>query len=232
VANPAELAALADRRVAGEPLEHLLGWAEFAGRRVLVGPGVFVPRRRTELLAEQAVARARPGGLVVDLCCGSGAVALTVALALAHRGSATEVHAADIDPAATACARRNLGPVGGHVHTGDLYAALPHRLRGHVDLLVANAPYVPTGELARLPPEARLHESRVALDGGPDGLDVHRRLVAGAADWLAPGGQLLVESGRDQAATTVTLCAAAGLAARVVVDDDRAGTVVVSRALG
>jgi release factor glutamine methyltransferase len=122
------------------------------------------------------------------------------------------------------CARRN---VDGAVHCGDLYAALPDALRGRVDVLVANAPYVPTDAIGSMPPEARDHEARVALDGGADGLDVQRRVAAGAPAWLAPGGSLLVETSRRQAPATVTAFAAAGLPARVVTDDDLAGTVVV-----
>ena len=104
------------------------------------------------------------------------------------------MHAADIDPAAVRCARRNLGPAGGQVYQGDLYGPLPAGLRGRVDILLANVPYVPTSDVALLPPEAREHEARVALDGGPDGLDVLRRVAAGAPAWLAPGGHLLPRS--------------------------------------
>ena len=219
----AELDALVLRRVAGEPLEHVLGWAEFCGLRIAVGPGVFVPRQRTELLVEEAVALARPDAVVVDLCCGSGA--LGVAVARAVKGA--EVHAADVDPAAVACARDNVGRVGGRAYAGDLYAALPPALRGRVDLLLANVPYVPTEAIALMPPEARLHEARVALDGGADGLEVARRVIAEAPQWLAPGGSLLFETSEGQAATAVDTVAAAGLSARVVTDDDRGATVVV-----
>ena len=107
-----QLDALVERRVAGEPLEHLLGWAEFAGLRIAVGPGVFVPRRRTEVLVAEAVALARPGAVVVDLCCGSGAVGVAVASAV----PGIELHAADVDPAAVACARANLAGLGGRAH--------------------------------------------------------------------------------------------------------------------
>jgi len=217
----AALDALVARRVAGEPLEHVLGWAEFCGLRIAVGAGVFVPRRRTEFLAEQAVALARPGAVVVDLCCGTGAVGAVVAAAV----PGARVHAADVDPAAVALARRNLP--GGWVHEGDLDAPLPVALRGHVDVLVANAPYVPTGAIALMPPEARLHEARVALDGGPDGTDVQRRVAAAAPRWLAPGGHLLIETSDRQAPSTAAAMRRHGLAARVVVDDGRDATVVV-----
>ena len=218
-----ELDALVGRRVNGEPLEHVLGWAEFAGLRIAVDAGVFVPRRRTEALVEEAVALARPGAVVVDLCCGSGALGVAVASAV----EAVELHAADVDPTAVACARVNVGRLGGAVHAGDLYAALPSALRGRVDLLLANVPYVPSEAIALMPPEARLHEARVALDGGADGLDVARRVVAEAPVWLAPGGAVLFETSEDQAAAAVRTVEAAGLAARLVTDDDRGATVVV-----
>ncbi|WP_299951704.1 putative protein N(5)-glutamine methyltransferase [uncultured Modestobacter sp.] len=219
--SSAELADLVARRVAGEPLEQVLGWAEFCGLRFVVEPGVFVPRQRTRLLVREAAALAAPGDVVLDLCCGVGAVGTAVAVAV----GSVELHAADVDPVAVRCARRN---VPGAVHCGDLYDALPDELRGRVDVLVVNAPYVPTEAIALMPPEARDHEARAALDGGPDGLDVQRRVAAGAPDWLAPGGALLIETSRQQADRTLALCTAAGLAARVVTDDDLAATVVVA----
>src|SRR5690348_7162028 len=222
-AEPGALDALVARRVAGEPLEHLLGWAEFCGLRVAVTPGVFVPRRRTEALAEEAMILARPGAIVVDLCCGSGALGLAVATSVAD----VELHAADVDPAAVACARVNLAGVRGRAYAGDLFAPLPEELRGRVDLLMANVPYVPSDAIALMPPEARLHEARVALDGGADGLDVARRVIAAAPAWLAPGGSLLFETSEQQVAAALDTVAAAGLAGRLVTDDDRGATVVV-----
>jgi len=218
------LEALVARRVAGEPLEQVLGWAEFCGRRFAVEPGVFVPRRRTELLVRSALRLAVPGAVVLDLCCGVGAVGAAIAAAL---GSG-ELHAADVDPAAVRSARRNLAGLG-TVYEGDLFAPLPAGLLRRVDVLVVNAPYVPTGAIALMPPEARDHEARIALDGGADGLDVHRRVADGAARWLAPGGSLLIETSRRQAAATRMLVADAGLTARVVTDDDLDGTAVIGR---
>lgn len=212
------LASLVARRVAGEPLEQVLGWAELAGVRVRLRPGVFVPRQRTAALVE--LADPPPGGLVVDLCCGSGAVGA----ALTARRPDLEVHAADVDPAAVACARTNLPPT--RVHEGDLYDALPPRLRGRVDLLAVNAPYVPTDEVALMPAEARDHEHRVALDGGADGLDLHRRVAAGAPTWLAPAGVLLLETSERQAGATHAACEAAGLRAEVVTRPEVGATVV------
>lgn len=218
------LTALVDRRVAGEPLEQVLGWAEFRGRRVAVDPGVFVPRRRTELLARLAESYAGPASVVVDLCCGSGAVA--AALVAAHPGLVP--YAVDVDPAAVRCARRNVP--AGHVYAGDLYDPLPVSLRGRVDVLAANAPYVPTGEMGLMPPEARDHEPRVALDGGSDGLDIQRRVAAGAPGWLAPGGRLLIETSAGQAPGTAEAMTRAGLAVAVVADEDLSATVVVGTA--
>jgi release factor glutamine methyltransferase len=158
--------------------------------------------------------------VVVDLCCGSGAVGAALLAAV----PGLEVYAADNDPAAVACARRNLPPE--RVFEGDLYDALPTALRGQVAAVVANAPYVPTAAIATMPPEARDHEHRGALDGGADGLDVHRGVAAGAPAWLAPGGRTLIETSRAQAPGTAALLAAAGLATEVWTDEDVDGTVV------
>ncbi|GJF29088.1 methylase [Kitasatospora sp. NE20-6] len=230
--TPDELDALVARRAEGGlPLEHVLGWAEFCGLRIEVREGVFVPRRRTEFLvarAVEAVDGMPSSAVVVDLCCGAGAVGAAVASALGR----AELYAADIDPVAVDCARRNVGPFGGAVYVGDLYEPLPSSLRGRVDLLVVNAPYVPTTALALLPAEARDHEPPVALDGGADGLDVQRRVAAGAPEWLAPDGRLLIETSGRQAAGTVAAFTAAGLASRVVVCEDLEATVVVGTLLG
>ncbi|MFE2377451.1 putative protein N(5)-glutamine methyltransferase [Streptomyces sp. NPDC059398] len=221
--DPAELAAMVDRRVLGLPLEHVLGWAEFCGLRVAVDPGVFVPRRRTEFLVERAVALAPPGAVVVDLCCGSGALGAALAAAL----DGAELHAADVDPAAVRCARRNVAAAGGRVYEGDLYGPLPRSLRGRVDILLANVPYVPTEEIELLPAEARVHEARVALDGGADGLDVLRRVTADALPWLAPGGHLLFETSERQAPAAVRTVTGGGLSARVADCAERYATVVI-----
>ncbi|MET4640014.1 putative protein N(5)-glutamine methyltransferase [Mycetocola sp. 2940] len=207
-ATPAELDALLARRLDGEPLEYILGWASFCGLRVGVEPGVFVPRRRTGLLVDRAVARGAgvEHPLVVDLCCGSGAIGL----ALIHRLEGIEVFATDIDPIAVRCARANLGERG-RVLEGDLYDPLPTGLRGRVDLVTANAPYVPTGSIATMPREARLHEARATLDGGSDGLDVQRRIADEASAWLRVGGHLLVETSERQAGRTADILARASL---------------------
>jgi release factor glutamine methyltransferase len=205
--TPGELEAMVGRRAAGLPLEQVLGWAEFCGLRISVDPGVFVPRRRTEFLVRQAALLARPGDVIVDLCCGAGAIGAALAAAVDR----AEVHAADIDPAAVRCARRN---VPGQVYQGDLYEPLPSRLRGRVAIVVANVPYVPSGEIRLLPAEARAHEPLVALDGGPDGLGVLRRVAAGAPAWLRPGGHLLIETSQAQAPQAAQAFAASGLTTR------------------
>ncbi|NJP30846.1 putative protein N(5)-glutamine methyltransferase [Micromonospora thermarum] len=220
--TPDALAELVARRVAGEPLEHLLGWVDFGGVRVGVDPGVFVPRARSLLLVSAAVALTGPAPAVVELCCGSGALSVLLAGRLAPRFHA----AVDVDPVAVACARRNLAGRGVPVYAGDLFDPLPAEWRGRLDLVVANAPYVPTEAVALMPPEARLHEARVALDGGPDGLTVLRRVVAGAAEWLAPGGHLVVEAGASQVAVLEALLGEVGLVPTVVRDDDLGGTAV------
>jgi release factor glutamine methyltransferase len=246
--TPADLAAMVDRRAAGLPLEHVVGWAEFCGLRIAVDPGVFVPRRRSEFLVREAAglarrtaglpgeapgsgrqaAASRPGGagppaVIVDLCCGSGALGAALAAVLEQ----AELHAADIDPAAVRCARRNLAARGGRVYEGDLYQPLPSRLRGRIDILIANVPYVPTDAVRTLPPEARLHEARQALDGGPDGLDMLRRVAAEAPLWLAPGGHLLTETSERQARPATEAFALDGLAARVVSSADQNATVII-----
>lgn len=223
----ADLEALVRRRVAGEPLESVLGWAGFDGLRVAIDPGVFVPRQRTVLLVEVAhtaltrLAGERPG-TVVDLCCGSGALGL----ALASRRPGITLHATDDSPAAVACAARNLAPVGGTAHLGDLAAPLPVDLRGQVDCLLANVPYVPTAAVAQLPPESRDHEPRTTVDGGADGLEVLRRVAALAPRWLRPGGSVHSEVSLAQADAALAVLAGAGLAPRLDHDEERDASVV------
>jgi release factor glutamine methyltransferase len=223
--TPEQLASWVEQRADGLPLEHVLGWASFAGLRIAVEPGVFVPRRRTEWLAEQAIRRVeagRGGTVAVDLCCGAGAIGAAVAAVAPY----VEWHAVDSDAAAVRCARRNL-PRDAHVYQGDLFAPLPSRLRRRVALVAANAPYVPTAEIALMPPEARLHEPAAALDGGADGLEVQRRIIAEAPGWLAPDGSLLIETSRAQATRTAAACSDAGLLAQITTCDERDATVVI-----
>jgi release factor glutamine methyltransferase len=224
--TPAELVTMVQRRAAGQPLEHILGWTEFCGLRIAVEPEVFVPRRRTEFLVGQAAALARPRAVVVDLCCGSGAVGAALAAALDR----IQLYAVDLDPAAVRCARGNLTATGAQVYEGDLYQPLPTTLRDRVEILVANVPYVPTEEVGLLPPEARVHEPRMALDGGADGMDILRRVIAAAPSWLAPGGHLLVETSQRQVPQTVDTITCTGLIPRVASSDELNATVVIGRA--
>jgi release factor glutamine methyltransferase len=231
VADPAKLALMVADRATGTPLEHILGWAEFCGLRIIVDAGVFVPRRRTQFLARCAAVLTRRvaavGGepdqhrpVVVELCCGSGAVSAILLNAL----PAIELYATDLDPAAVRCARRNLPSAG--VLQGDLFQPLPADLRGRVDVLVANAPYVPTEHLRFMPSEARVHEPVLSLDGGPVGLDVLRRVVGDAAHWLTPGGYLAVETGARQASVVAQEAREHGLIPRIARHDE--AVVVIS----
>ncbi|WP_067659475.1 putative protein N(5)-glutamine methyltransferase [Nocardia harenae] len=241
IAAGGELEALLARRVGGEPLEQILGWAEFRGLRVGVGPGVFVPRARTAELVDAALPLLRAAGarpaqgapiagnsrepVLVDLCCGTGALGLACA-----REVGVTLVAADIDPAAVACARRNLvsaGVRGATVYEGDLFDALPGALRGLVEVLLANVPYVPSDAVATLPPEARDHEPRRALDGGADGLDILRPVAAGAAEWLAPGGHVLMETSAAQADSALEALAANNLAGRLAGSGEHGTTVLI-----
>lgn len=222
--TPADVAAMVVRRCAGEPLEHVVGWTDFCGLRIEVGPGVFVPRRRTEFLVRHAVSLAdgRSGLVVLDLCCGSGALGLAVSAALED----VQLYASDVEPAAVRCASHNIG-LRGNVYAGDLYASLPDSLVGRVDLVLANVPYVPTDEMRYLPTEAREHEPLVTLDGGADGLDVLRRVAAEAPRWLAPGGHLLSETSAGQVSQACDVLTAAGLVSAHVADDELDANVVV-----
>ncbi|MFD0517690.1 putative protein N(5)-glutamine methyltransferase [Paractinoplanes durhamensis] len=221
-ADGTELATLVDRRALGEPLEQVVGYADFGGVRVRLRPGVFVPRVRSELLVRVAVEAARPGDVVVDLCCGSGALGMAVR----HRQPAIDLYAADVDPVAVACALDNLDT---QVYQGNLFEALPTELRGRIAVLLANVPYVATRHIPLLPAEARDHEPHTALDGGSDGLDVFRAVLAGAVDWLAPGGIMLSEVTETQADAAASAIREAGLVADLRSDEDLEASVILGR---
>jgi release factor glutamine methyltransferase len=208
------LEGMVERRVAGEPLQYVVGWAPFGHLRVRVGPGVFVPRPETELVADRAgahlraAAERRPGesAVAVDLCTGSGAIAMFVADA----APSASVLATEVDPGALEWAARNLDGTRVELLAGDLDEPLPRELRARVDLIVTNVPYVPTPAMGLMPRDVREHEPPVSLDGGPDGLDVLRRVVAAAGGWLAPDGWLVAEIGEDQGGAAIGLLGAAG----------------------
>jgi release factor glutamine methyltransferase len=221
--SPAHLDAMVDRRTTGIPLEHVIGWADFCGLHITVEPGVFVPRRRTEFLVQQAGALGWSGAVVVDLCCGSGAIGVALATEL----GGIELHASDVHPVAVRCAHRNVAAVGGDVYEGDLFDPLPTRLQGRVHLLVANAPYVPSEAIRLMVREARDHEPRVAHDGGADGLAVQRRVAAAAPLWLARGGHLLMETNAAQAPPTVEVLKRNGLVPTVAFAEELDATVVI-----
>jgi release factor glutamine methyltransferase len=210
------------RRLSGVPLEVVVGWAEFCGLRIPVAEGVFVPRRRTEFLAQQAIAYASAGDVVFELCCGTGAISAAL---LAARQT-LEVYAADIDPAAVACARGHLQSRA-TVFRSDLYEDFPESFLTRVAVVVANAPYVPSEELDLLPREARQYEPACALEGGPDGLHILRRVFAEAPRWLAPGGHVLGECSEQQAPLLAKWAASHELSPQTVTDPELGATVVI-----
>lgn len=196
------LDALAARRARGEPVAYLTGHREFWGLDLEVGPAALVPRPETELLVELCRARLPPTGCVLDVGTGSGAVVL----ALARECPELTLTATDVDPAALAVARRNAERLDARVEflVADLFEGLAGRC---FDVVVSNPPYVATDDPHL---EALAFEPRRALVGGQDGLDVLRRLIAGAPARLAPAGWLIVEHGADQGATVRNLFTAAG----------------------
>lgn len=195
--SAADLERLARARAEGAPLEQLVGWVEFGGLRLSVGPGVFVPRQRTYLLAEVAVAAVESAGedaaqtsppVFVEAFAGVAPIAAVVRAA--HHSA--EVHVTDLDEAALRYARMNLDDTAG-LHPGSVLRGLPDRLAGRVSVLAAVPPYVPDGEAGFLPHEARDFEPSAALFGGTDGLDAARSLICEAPQWLTPHGAVLVE---------------------------------------
>jgi release factor glutamine methyltransferase len=182
---------LADRRLAGEPLAWITGRADFGDQSILVDPGVYVPRWQSVELAARAVARLPHDGKAIDLCTGTGAVAAVLRAAR----PAARIVATDSDSRAVACARAN----GVEAYQGDLFAAVPDSLRGETDVVVAVVPYVPSTEFHLLPRDTLRFEDASHYDGGPDGADVLRRVVADAPGILRPGGAVLLELGGDQA---------------------------------
>ncbi len=198
---------LVRRRSEGEPTAYLVGRREFFGRPFRVDARVLVPRPETELLVEAALSALPPGGRALDLCTGSGCVA--VSLALGRPGA--RVVATDLSEDALAVARENAAVLGAGVEfaTGDLWAAVHGGER--FDVVASNPPYIPTGELAGLSREVR-REPCIALDGGPDGLAILRRIVEGAAAHLRSGGTLCLEMHESHEESLPALCRKAGFA--------------------
>jgi release factor glutamine methyltransferase len=196
---------LVRRRRSREPVAYLLGRREFYGRSFRVDPRVLVPRPDTEALVDVALERTRHASLsmrALDLCTGSGCVAVT----LARERPTSFVVAADVSEDALAVARENalrLGAYNVAFRRGDLFAPLDPGWR--FDLVVSNPPYVPSPEIASLEPDVRDFEPRLALDGGPDGLALLRRIVTGAPERLAAGGVLALEVGAGEAAEVVAM---------------------------
>jgi release factor glutamine methyltransferase len=213
---------LVARRVGGEPLPWITGWIRFCGLRIVVDHGVFVPRPHTQPMARRAAELLPEGGIAVDLCTGSGAVAAVMASA---RPNAT-VLATDIDPMAVASARRN----GVRAEVGDLDEPLPPSLRGRVDVLTGVVPYVPTEELRLLPRDVVANEPRRALDGGRGGTAVLIRAANAAAQWLGHDGRVLLEIGGDQAGVMRPVLAGLGLSEiRMIRDPDRQDRAIEAR---
>jgi release factor glutamine methyltransferase len=203
---------LVARRLRGEPLAWITGFVLFCDLRVQVDPGVYVPRPHTEGLARRAASLLPSDGIGVDLCTGSGAVAVVLA---AERGAT--VFATDVDPVAAACARRN----GVRALLGNLDEPLPESIRGRVDVMTAVVPYVPTEELHLLPRDVLAYEPRPALDGGAGGTTFLQQVARLSADWLAPGGHVLLELGGDQASAIARTMEDAGFSdIRVHRDED------------
>lgn len=202
---------LVARRVTGEPIPYIKGYAEFRGIELRAEPGVFVPRDSSEFLAEQAVRRLRRRShpVHVDLATGGG----TIALAVADEVPKAEVWGADVAKDAVRLARRNAGALGldARFVRGDLFAALPSRLRGRVDVITLHPPYVPADELEDLPDEIRDWEPPHTLtDRSTDGLGLVGRTVAESPRWLRPGGWLLIEVSPDRASEVERLYSAGG----------------------
>lgn len=198
-----------ERRAAGEPLQYVTGEMPFRHLVLTVRPGVFIPRPETEVLVD-AVLESLAGveaPLVADLCTGSGAIAVSTAFEC----PAAVVHATEIVPDTAEVARANCDRAGVGdrvtVHEGDLFAPLPAGLAGRFDVVASNPPYIPTADLAALPAEVAAHEPAIALDGGPDGLDVVRRIVEDARVWLRAGGLLVIETDAGRVKDTAGLMA-------------------------
>lgn len=199
--------ALCEKRCQRIPLQYLLAGQPFLGRSFYVDERVLIPRPETELLAERAIAalqKAGPRALALDVCCGSGCIAVSMALGVPE----AEVHACDLSSDALAVTRQNAETLGASValHQGDLFGAIPD-MRFHV--IVSNPPYIPSNDCLTLQAEV-MREPAIALDGGADGLDFYRRIARDGLRFMHPGGTLLLEVGFDQAKAVAALLKEAG----------------------
>ena len=219
--DAAHLDALVSARISGQPLEHLVGHVVFHGLRIPVGPGIFVPRQRSDHLVDTVLGLVRETSTVLDLCCGCGAIGYAL-----HRAAECEIDvwATDLDPLGVAWATRLLP--AGRVVQGDLFDGLPAGLR--FDVIVANAPYVPSSRIALMPAEARDHEPVLALDGGADGLAIHRRMAGAAGRWMTPTGRFVTEIGEPQIDAALTLYSSAGFDVTISRDDERDATALIA----
>lgn len=210
------------RRVARVPVQHILARTTFRNLDLAIDQRAMIPRPETELLTgiaiEHLLSRERPSR-VLDLCTGSG----VIALAIASEVEQVEVWATDVSPQALELARQNSHEMGleGTVNfeEGDLFEALPFWLRGTFDVIAVNPPYVPSGQLPELEPEVRDFDPRIALDGGPDGLSLIRRILCEASQWMADSGLLLVELGVDHYELARSMGQDAGLVVGEAVKD-------------
>lgn len=187
---------LADRRIAGEPLQYITGISGFRRLDLAVGPGVFIPRPETELVAGKAMELLPRDGTIVDIGTGSGAIALSIA----DERPDARVLATEASKTALGWARKNRATMGLHLDIldGDLFAPLPHRLKGHIDVVVSNPPYVAWSMRHRLPRDVVEHEPSEALFAGDEGRTVIGRVATEAREWLKPRGWLVLEIGEDQ----------------------------------
>ena len=206
------------RRARREPLQYILGTQVFMDLEFDVTPAVLIPRRDTEVLVAEAVKRAIPTGRILDIGVGSGCIAVALARALPH----AEVLGVEKSAEALALARHNAGKLGARVtlFEGSLLEPFPGQ---RFDLIVANPPYIPTGDLDGLQPEVRDFEPRGALDGGADGLDFYRLIIPAAPEYLAPGGLLLLEVGIGQADAVQEMIEATGRFGGLFTARDTAG---------
>jgi release factor glutamine methyltransferase len=220
------------RRAAGEPFPMITGKIEFYGLELKVRPGAFVPRPSSELTCARAARRLRNrrDPVVVDLCTGAG----PIALGIADEFPGARVWGADISPEGLAQGRANARLLGFDNVTfarGDMFDALPKRLKGTVDVITGHIPYVPPDEVEDLPSEVKEHEPLYTLtDESSDGLTLMRGAIFAAPEWLKPGGWLLLEVSEDLATTLRRICRKAGLEDRgVALDEDRLSVVVEAR---